>query len=289
MSIEDNKKLHLGLAGGSRPEIKQYEPVYSGPPEKPEYYFLHFKKGKRYPAARSHMRTFLVEDKPRHAALSRLRKEYILATHPEITLTIEEMGDYAGIPGYSWLPEHMPTFDVYKKDNESLKIWPLSNLNILPFVYVWTVPPEWKEIIEALAPGECQFFPYEYRSRDGGVFYKRFIVIPLQRAVEQPHFHFCPFSPMKSGFLAERRINGPAVGKLFWYKGEAALLADQKTYRFDSLAWNGQLVVCRSDLQGRQFFLDCFKCFVSARLYEALKDHCGAYAAFYPVHIDEEC
>lgn len=268
------------------PELKQYEPIYSGPPEKPEYYILHFKKGKRYPHAKIGM--VWVEDSPRHLALSRLRKEHYLATHPDCKMTVDELGDSGGQSGRPLLQEHVPTYDVYKKDNGSITDWPIRVTSTgIPGAIFYTVTLEWKEIIEALAPGECQFFPYEYRSREGSVFFMRYIMNPLQ---PRPNSSISPLSPMKSGFRAYRPQTGPAQGTLFWNEGKADLLSDGKTYRYNRSVYGGQLVVCRAELLGRNFYYNWnARCVVSARLYEALKDHCGKYAAFYPLHIDEEC
>ena len=268
------------------PELKQYEPIYSGPPEKPEYYILHDKKGKRFPHSKPGMRR--IQDEPRHQALSRLRKEYYLATHPDCKMTVDELGDSGGRSGRPLLQEHVPTYDVYKKDDGSITDFPIKTTRTgIPGAIFYTVTLEWKEIIEALAPGECQFFPYEYRSREGSVFFTRYIMNPLQ---PRPNSSISPFSPMKSGFRARRPQTGPAQGTLFWNEGKADLLSDGKTYRYNRSVYGGQLVVCRAELLGRNFYYNWNdRCVVSARLYEALKDHCGKYAAFYPVHIDEEC
>ena len=288
MSFEMIKKL-LNVGGqkmpDETPELKQYEPIYSGPPEKPEYYILHFKKGKRFPHSQPGMRR--IQDEPRHQALLRLRKEYYLATHPECKLTVDELGNVSGDRGIPLLQEHVPTYDIYRSDKGSMMPWPVAALysaNVSDLFYI--VSQDWKEIIEALAPGECQFFPYEYRSRDGSVFFMRYIMNPLQ---PRPNSSISPFSPMKSGFRYQYLGEG-GVNQYRWNEGKADLLSDGKTYRYNRSVYGGQLVVCRAELLGRNFYYNWNpQCIVSARLYEALKDHCGDYTAFYPVHIDEEC
>jgi hypothetical protein len=282
MSFEMIKKL-LNVGGqkmpDETPELKQYEPIYSGPPEKPEYYILHYKKGKRFPHSKPGMRR--IQDEPRHQALSRLRKEYYLATHPDCKMTVDELGDCGGLSGMPLLQEHVPTYDVYRSDKYSVMTWPVAGVYSGGGLF-YVVSQDWKEIIEALAPGECQFFPYEYRSRDGSVFFKRYIMNPLQPLQKNS---IEPFSPMKSGFRYE------FTGRRYaWDKGLSDLLSDGKTYRYNRSVYGGQLVVCRAELLGRNFYYNLStKCIVSASLYEALKDHCGDYTAFYPLHIDEEC
>lgn len=265
------------------PELKQYEPIYSGPPEKPEYYILHDKKGKRFPHSKPGMRR--IQDEPRHQALSRLRKEYYLATHPDCKMTVDELGDSGGLSGRPLLQEHVPAYDVYRSDKYSVMTWPVAGVYSGGGLF-YVVSQDWKEIIEALAPGECQFFPYEYRSREGSVFFMRYIMNPLQ---PRPNSSISPFSPMKSGFRYQ--YLGPGgVNQYRWNEGKADLLSDGKTYRYNRSVYGGQLVVCRAELLGRNFYYNLStQCIVSARLYEALKDHCGDYTAFYPLHIDEEC
>ena len=286
MSFEMIKKL-LNVGGqkmpDETPELKQYEPIYSGPPEKPEYYILHYKKGKRFPHSKPGMRR--IQDEPRHQALLRLRKEYYLATHPECKMTVDELGNVSGDSGMPLLQEHVPTYDVYRSDKYSVMTWPVAGVYSGGGLF-YVVSQDWKEIIEALAPGECQFFPYEYRSREGSVFFMRYIMNPLQ---PRPNSSISPFSPMKSGFRYQ--YLGPGgVNQYRWNEGKADLLSDGKTYRYNRSVYGGQLVVCRAELLGRNFYYNWnARCVVSARLYEALKDHCGDYTAFYPLHIDEEC
>jgi hypothetical protein len=262
------KKL---FASDEDQQERQYEPLYSGPPENPEYYVLAVKKGAKFPHSKEPILTYKIPNLARDQELLRLRKERYLASHPERKETMKQIGDPYNKHGEPLLEAHMPTFDVYKKD-VTLKYYPVQPVYSQVFE-MWPyqlVPLEWKVAIEQVAPGECQFFPYEYRLRDGTVIYKRYILKCL--APRPSHV----FDGVKSGF---RRQYLPPAG-MVWNRGGID--------GFHNRIWGGQLVMYRAAMANWNIMFNGDQYFVSAKLCAALRPHCGDYADFYPVHLDDE-
>jgi hypothetical protein len=250
---------------------RHYEPLYSGPPEKPEYYVLAVKKGAKFPSSKEPISSYKIPNRERDQELLRLRKERYLASHPELNKTLDQIVDPHIKPGEAVLETHMPTHDIYKKD-VTLKYYPVQpdyfyGFNGFPYQLV---PSEWKLAIEQVAPGECQFFPYEYRLKDGTVIHKRFILKCLAPWPAQL------FDCIKSGFRRHRLPNAGMV----WDRGGID--------GFHSRIWGGQLVMYRAAMSNWNIMYNGDQYFVSAKLCSALRPHCGDYADFYPVHLDDE-
>lgn len=260
---------------GADEELRQYEPIYSGPPEKPEYYMLAKKKGVRELTGLK-INSRIVEDKARlerHEALSKLRKQYFGEKYPELIpaggLPNDPLMWSAGFP----IPvEYMPSFEVYKNDIPPKEPIVLVHVPAGRAQSQHTVSSEWKNIIEETAPGECQFLPFEFRHKDGSLIRTRYIIRCL---ADDPGL---ALSPKKSGLRSARA----ASGGIYWAKNGPGKKYEDKLY-------DGQLVLCRSAVRGWNIAYCGSDYFVSARLHERLKDHCGRHYAFYPLHIDEEC
>ena len=250
---------------------RKFKPAFSGPPEKPEYY-IWWSTEKDFPEPNHSINRYLIKTRERDDELLRLRKDCYAAAHPELKLDPQNAADPFDLldPSFLVLPEHMPKFHQFIED-ESL-IDPMTVLHsspgkIQPYKLVCQA---WKEAIELIAPGECQFFPYEYRHVDGTVLHKRFIIRSL----------------------------APPTGKLFSFQKSGA-----HRYRLPKAGWtwdlmherpyykklrDGQLVCYRSAFHGFNLIWSFSYFFVSAKLYERLKHHCSEYTAFYPIHIDDE-
>ena len=277
MSPNVFKQAMSRLRCGGQEEEKQYEPAFDGPPEKPEYYILAQKKGASIPHSKLPITAFMIEDRERHAAIKRARMQADPHAHPELGTDLMKIVDPYEKHDEILRPEHVPTYDVYKKD-VPLKYFPIQYVHppVSGRCTLETVAPEWKEAIERAAPGECQFFPYEYRLQDGTVLYKRWSMRCLNPAFG--------FSPMKCGFRRYRLAH-----LMTWDFGKATRREGEKTNLFQKKLFGGQLVLTRSSLRGRNILTNGYRDHVvSAALRDALKAHCGDYADFYPVHVDDE-
>lgn len=261
---------------GADEELRQYEPAYSAPPENPEYYMLREKQGGRSLTGLQ-INNYMIPNLERDTQLCRERKRAYVADYPDDGWKIEDMPDPLYFRHGVLLSESgMPRSTVYKKDVPPKRPIELLVLSIgSGSADVYTVSEEWKDIIEEEAPGECQFFAHEYLHKDGSLIRTRYIIRCLAPG------NVPIFSPRKSGFIRSRWTSGPRTGEYYW-DIESSTTLPKKLYA-------GQLVVCRSAIAGWNIIYRESEYFVSARLYERLKAHCGRHYAFYPLHIDEEC